>query len=165
VVREFADTIKAYGLTTATADNYALQWPRDRFAEHGVDVGSEPMSKSKIYLTMLPLLNSRRVELLDSAVLVKQLCNLQRRTAHGGQDSVDHPRGQHDDVVNVAALVLVALSRRAALRIPLGTPVLVHKDGTSTLDSMPGDTRSASQRYLDWAGNGGGGGGTYWGPV
>jgi hypothetical protein len=162
VVAEFAATIKAYGLTHATADNYALNWPRERFAEHGIDVGTEPLPKSKLYLTLLPLLNSRRCELLDNPVLIKQLCNLQRHTAHGGQDSVDHPRGQHDDVVNAAALVLVALSRRAAQLVPLAPPVSIRSDGTSNYDHL--DKRSTTQRYLDWA-NSGGSAVMSWGPV
>jgi hypothetical protein len=41
-----------------------------------------------------PLLNSGRVELLDNSRLISQLCNLERRTARGGRDSIDHPPGQ-----------------------------------------------------------------------
>jgi hypothetical protein len=136
VCKEFSAIIKSYGLTTATADNYALRWPRDRFAEHGIDVGTEPMPKSKIYLSLLPLLNSKRCELLDNADLVKQACNLQRHTAHGGQDTVDHPRGQHDDVINAAALVLVALSRRDTQQISFSPPIIVYPDGTTSADHM-----------------------------
>ena len=52
---------------------------------------------------LLPLINSRRIELLDDARLVDQLCALERRTARGGRDSIDHPPGAHDDLVNAVA--------------------------------------------------------------
>jgi hypothetical protein len=73
------------------------------------------------------------------------------------KSSVDHPRGQHDDVVNAAALVLVALSRRVAQHIPLVAPCIIYRNGTSSLDQAlaGGDTRSTTQRFYDWADSGG----------
>jgi hypothetical protein len=53
-------------------------------------------------------LNSRRAELLDLPRLVAQLVGLERRTARGGRDSIDHAPGAHDDVANAAAGALVA---------------------------------------------------------
>ncbi len=52
---------------------------------------------------MLPLLNSCRIDLLDNARLIAQLCALERRTARGGKDSIDHPPNGHDDLCNVVA--------------------------------------------------------------
>jgi hypothetical protein len=46
--------------------------------------------------------------LLDHPRLVNQLIALERRTARGGRDSIDHaPGGAHDDVVNACAGALV----------------------------------------------------------
>jgi hypothetical protein len=53
------------------------------------------------------LLNSRMAELLDNARLVAQLCQLERRTARSGKDSIDHVPGGHDDVCNAVAGALV----------------------------------------------------------
>jgi hypothetical protein len=63
--------------------------------------------KSDIYRDMLPLLNSRRVQLLDNRRLISQLHGLERRTARGGRDSIDHSPGQHDDLANAVAGALV----------------------------------------------------------
>jgi len=52
---------------------------------------------------LLPLINSKRVELLDHVKLINQLCSLERRTARGGRDSIDHPPGGHDDLINAVA--------------------------------------------------------------
>jgi hypothetical protein len=47
------------------------------------------------------------VELLDIARLASQFCGLERRTARGGRDSIDHAPGAHDDVANAAAGALL----------------------------------------------------------
>ena len=42
--------------------------------------------------------------------LVAQLCALERRTAWGGRDSIDHGPGGHDDVANAVAGAVGALT-------------------------------------------------------
>ena len=44
-----------------------------------------------------------RIELLDHPRALNQLLGLERRTARGGRDSIDHSPGQHDDIANVIA--------------------------------------------------------------
>jgi hypothetical protein len=65
----------------------------------------------------LPLLNSGRVELLDHPRLIAQLCQLERRTARSGKDSIDHPRGAHDDCANAVAGTIVKAGGSAPLNI------------------------------------------------
>jgi hypothetical protein len=78
---------------------------------HGVQYELAEKSKSDIYRDALPALNSGKIELLDHQRLVAQICSLERRTARGGRDSIDHPPGasSHDDLANsaLAALLLV----------------------------------------------------------
>ena len=50
--------------------------------------------KAELYGMALPLINSGRVELLDHPRLVAQLCGLERRTAWGGRDTIDHGPGR-----------------------------------------------------------------------
>ena len=59
---------------------------------------------------MLPLLNSRRVQLLDDRRIISQFHGLERRTARGGKDSIDHGPGHHDDVANAVAGAIVLAS-------------------------------------------------------
>jgi hypothetical protein len=70
----------------------------------GHEQNAEP--KSTLYTNMLQLLNSR-VELLDEPRSIAQLCSLERRTARSGRDSIDHPPGGHDDLINAVAGVAV----------------------------------------------------------
>jgi len=107
VCEEFAAVCKSYGVRRVTGDRYAGEWPRERFRAHGVDYEPAERPKSDLYRDFLPLLNARRAELLDLPRLASQLCALERRTARGGKDSIDHPPGAHDDVANAVAGALV----------------------------------------------------------
>jgi hypothetical protein len=110
VVSEFSATLKQYRCFTVRGDRYAGEWPREAFARHGITYEPAELSKSEAYLAFLPLLNSGRVSLVDSARMISQFASLERRTARGGHDSVDHPRGAHDDCANAAALAILAVS-------------------------------------------------------
>ena len=107
VCREFADAMKRFRCSLATADKFAGGFPVEQMKKLGVTVDHSDKSKSDLYLALLPLVNSKRIELLDVERLRTQLTGLQRKTARGGRDSVDHPRGRHDDVINAAAGALV----------------------------------------------------------
>ena len=115
---EFADLLKLYGCHQVIGDRYAGQWPRERFSKGGITYKTSEKTKSEIYLSFLPLLNSGQVDLLDLKRLRSQFVGLERRTSRAGRDSIDHaPRG-HDDVSNAAAGALVAVSA-VRLDVPL----------------------------------------------
>jgi hypothetical protein len=114
VVREFAETLAAYGVSTVTGDRYGGEWCREPFREHGIWYHVAERAKSDLYRDLLPLLNSATVELLDHPRLVAQLCALERRTARGGRDTIDHTPGVQDDLANaVAGALRLALRQRA----------------------------------------------------
>ena len=108
VVSEFAEDLKRYGIHEVTGDRYGGEWPRERFLTHGIQYRIAEKSKSEIYQAALPMLNSNRVELLDNKTLRTQLVGLERRTARGGKDSIDHRPGGRDDVANAAAGALIS---------------------------------------------------------
>jgi hypothetical protein len=110
VVEEFAVVLKSYDVTEVVGDRYAGEWPRERFNQHGITYEPAVKPKSAIYQEFLPIINSGRCELLDNPRMIGQLCALERRTARGGRDSIDHPPGLHDDLANVAAGVLVQVA-------------------------------------------------------
>lgn len=103
IVAEYAEIMKGYGINKVTGDRYAGSWPADEFERHGIDYTPAEKPKSGLYTDMLPALNSGRVELPPDDRLVNQLIGLERRTARGGKDSIDHPPNQHDDRANVIA--------------------------------------------------------------
>jgi hypothetical protein len=111
VVQEFAATLKSYGLAKVTGDKYAGEWPRERFKVHGIAYEPAAKPKSDLYRDVLPLLNSKQLDLLDHERLRTQLIGLERRTARGGRDSIDHAPGAHDDIANAVAGVVTACKR------------------------------------------------------
>ena len=99
----YAALLKSYGIRKVAGDKYAGSWPGDEFDKHGIKYTPSEKPKSGLYLDLLPALNSGRVELPPDDRLVNQLIGLERRTARGGRDSIDHAPGGHDDRANVIA--------------------------------------------------------------
>lgn len=119
VVADFALLMRSYRVTEVVGDRYAGEWPRERFRAHGITYRVADNAKSDMYRDVLPLLNSRRVQLLDVPRLGSQFCGLERRTARGGRDSIDHGPGAHDDLANAATGALLLARSQQALRINL----------------------------------------------
>jgi hypothetical protein len=114
VVAEFAELLKTYHVSKVSGDRYAGEWPRERFKQHGVSYEPAAKPKSDLYRDLLPLINSRKIDLLDDSRLLTQLVGLERRTARGtGRDVVDHAPGAHDDVCNALA-GLAATAKRGS---------------------------------------------------
>jgi hypothetical protein len=113
VTREFAETLKSYGITEVTGDRYAGEWPRERFRNSGITYKPSERNRSEIYLELLPLVNSKRAWFLDSPRLVTQLTGLERRASRSGAESIDHAPGGHDDLANAAAGALVLAEKSA----------------------------------------------------
>ena len=108
VVQEFAALLKSYRIAAVSGDRYAGEWPRERFRKYGIEYRVADHTKSELYQALLPRLNAGTIELLDHARCVKQLCALERKTARGGRESIDHPPHGKDDVCNAVAGVAQA---------------------------------------------------------
>lgn len=107
VVRDFADLCAAYRVHAITGDRVSIGFVLHEFEAAGIRFTPATLSKSDLFAELLPLINTGRVELLDHPTLRAQLVSLERRAMRGGKDSIDHPRGMHDDVANAAAGALV----------------------------------------------------------
>src|SRR6476659_2304730 len=86
-------------------------WVAEAFRSAHVNYEAAETPKSALYIDLLPMINSRGVVLLDNDRMLRQLIGLERQTSRIGKDTVDHARGGHDDVANVAAGALVLSSR------------------------------------------------------
>jgi hypothetical protein len=88
IVEDFCKTLASYGVGRVTGDRYAGEWPREQFKKRDITYIPSERVKSDIYRDMLPILNSRKCQLLDNRRLISQLHGLERRTARGGKDSI-----------------------------------------------------------------------------
>jgi hypothetical protein len=137
VVAEFAALLKAYGVPTVRGDRYGGIWPRERFCVHGIDYQVVSKTTSDIYVELLPILNSGRVELLDHPRLIAQLCQLERSPARSGKDTIGHPPGAHDDIVNAVAGAIV-MAQASALQEPTSFPMpIMISDGPRYVPGGP----------------------------
>lgn len=112
VVEDFAETLKAYGVSRVTGDRYAGEWPREAFRKLGIAYDLAELVRSDLYRDLLPRLNSGSVDLLDSVPLVDQIVNLERKVSRGGRESIDHPPHGHDDLANAVAGLASLCARR-----------------------------------------------------
>ena len=121
IARESAEVGKAYGLKSTVGDNYAGEWPREAFAEHGVTYEQCEQSKSDLYLAAIPLMSSRRVELPTNDRMVKEFRRLERKRGRGGKDAIQDG-GRHDDVAN-AIVGAIHLANTGKILDPRAIPI------------------------------------------
>jgi len=114
-------------VTEVSGDRYGGEWCREPFRKLGINYRLAERPKSELYRELLPLVNSRRVELLDHPRLIAQLLGLERRTARGGKDSIDHAPNAHDDLVNAAAGVLLEVAENLTEEPELVAPIAIPK--------------------------------------
>ncbi len=160
VTAAYAETLLLYRVHFIQGDAYAASWPISAFARHGIGYMHASLNRSEIYLHCVPLFTASRVALLDLPRLVDQLCGLRRIVGHGGRETVDHPRGAHDDVCNAVCGLLWRLSPSVpALSF---APPVVFSSGPSTLRSVggaggtqnPAAAWTAARGYQDTGGAG-----------
>jgi hypothetical protein len=142
VVENFARTLKSYKVFKITGDRYAGIWPVELFGRHNINYEQSAPAKSDLYRDLLPLLNSGRLELLDHAKCLNQLCGLERRTARGGKDSIDHAPGAHDDIAN-------AVAGLAAINSRYGNYDVSFSGFQPTTDDKDSGTNFATQQLRD----------------
>jgi hypothetical protein len=111
VISEFAHILRLYRISAVVGDAYAGDFPRAIFQKHAITYALSKKTRTELYQSLLPLLNSGAITIPDDPILIKQLVGLER-TITGGREKIDHPRGQHDDQANALAgcaeLVVVA---------------------------------------------------------
>lgn len=112
IVEQYSKLLKSYDISKLSGDRYAGEWVREKFLGHGITFEHSAKPKSIIYGDFLPLIMSKKCDLLDHQRLTNQLCGLERRTARSGKDSIDHSPNGHDDVVNAVAGVLTSMGMR-----------------------------------------------------
>ena len=115
VVAEFSELLAVYRVTKVVGDRYAGEWPRERFRHRGIAYEASEKSKSDLYRDLLPLINSRPLDLLDA------ILGSWRNSPpwSGGPPAAaatlsTTPRGGHDDLANAVAGALALASTKVS---------------------------------------------------
>jgi hypothetical protein len=106
-VARFAKVLAEYALRHVTGDAYGGETFRADFLRSGVVYEVSPLTRSQLYEVLEPKLNAREVALPDVPVPEQQLLGL---TWRGGR--IAPQAGEHDDLANAVAGVVVAAGRR-----------------------------------------------------
>src|SRR5262249_3734910 len=79
VVEQCAAVLRLYGIRGVAGDMYAKGWPTQSFARHGIEYAEVNQSASDLYLHVIPVFTSGRVQLLDVPRVVEQFLALRRK--------------------------------------------------------------------------------------
>ena len=103
ITAEYAGLLQAYNVRRCHGDRYAGSWVSDEFSKHHITLMPSEQPKSGLYVDTLAAINSGQVVLPPDDKMLMQFQQLERRTARGGRETIDHPPGGHDDRANAAA--------------------------------------------------------------
>ena len=126
VVAEFAVLLRSYGLRSTVGDKFGGAWVKEAYASAGIEFRSAAKPKSTLYGDVVAIVNGGRLRLIDNPRIVAQFVGLERRTARGGRDSIDHASGQHDDLCNAVAGVAGEVLMRPTRKLGLAAPEIIY---------------------------------------
>jgi len=104
-VDDIVEILRKYRCSSVTGDRYSGNWVQSSFRKRGIIYHESKLDKNGIFSEFQALLAMRKLMLIDNKRLQQQCCGLERRTRTrtGGKDSIDHPPGGKDDLINSAA--------------------------------------------------------------
>ena len=91
VVAEFCETLANYRIRRISGDHYGGRVAARAIPKHGVLYETAERTASQQFLELLPLINAKRVGLLDHKRMLDQLIGLERRTGFGTGKDADWP--------------------------------------------------------------------------
>ena len=112
ITADYAKVLKSYGVFRVAGDRYAGAWVPTEYSRHGITYEPASGTRSELYASFAPALNSGVVDLPPCDVLERQLVALERKTTRGGRDIIDHARSAHDDRANAVAGVVAELAKK-----------------------------------------------------
>jgi hypothetical protein len=107
-VSEIVPALQAYKVATVHSDQYHFESLAQLASQHGFAIDSTPFSattKASIYGNLKQLVNQHRIRLLDHPATLKELRQLEVQLGEQGNVKIAAPRGQHDDLSTVIALI------------------------------------------------------------
>jgi hypothetical protein len=110
ITEEYAKLLAEYHINEVTGDYYSAGWVENAWQKCGIRYIKSALSKSDIYLEVIPLFTRGLVRLPEHPKLIRELRLLERHTHRSGRDSVDHGRSGSDDYANAVCGALRDLS-------------------------------------------------------
>ena len=128
IMAEIAHLLLDWNIPIVYSDQYQLEALQQLALRHGFSIVGYDFtgrSKAKMYGSLLHLLRTKKIHLLDLPVITSQLTQLQKKLNPMGQISIAAPPGKHDDVASVIALaVTMALQHTPHIKPVVKEPTL-----------------------------------------
>jgi len=144
-------------------DPYQMQASAQRLQKRGLPIREFPQTSPNLTVAsqnLYELIESRNLILYpDAAMRLSASRAIAIETSRGWRIAKEKQSHKIDVIVALGMAAHAATSQPAEQRIPLVPPKIITRGGDN---SSPGDTRSTTQRYLDWSG---GGASNYWGSI
>jgi hypothetical protein len=138
-IAQFISLLKGYRIYSVEGDAFGGEFGREPLRKHGISYALAKKPKSDLYAnTLLPMLNSGRVDLLDHPRSIQQIVGLECHTARAGKDKIDHAPGGHDDLANAIAGLVARVAGHGYQGFG--------GDWVSGPDKPPEDARAQQQR-------------------
>jgi len=128
IIAEIAHLTKEWNISVVYSDQYQLESLQQLALQHNFAIMGNDFtgkSKAKMYGSLLNLMRTGKVQLLDLPVIHSQLSQLQKKMNALGNVQIAAPPGRHDDVASVIALgTSVALLHMPTIERPKKVPTL-----------------------------------------
>jgi hypothetical protein len=145
---ELAPLLKIYKIATVECDQYHFESLLQLALQQNFSLSYTPFSattKAALYGNLKALVNQGRVKLLDHAETVKELGQLELMLGSQGNAQIAAPRGAHDDMATVVAL----LCHHATWMLPMvAAPTKVEGGRMKTLSIHETCLRQATSRQI-----------------
>lgn len=120
IMSQIGALTQAWGVSMVYSDQYQLEALQQLALQyHFTIIGRDftGQSKAKMYGSLLHLLRTHKLHLLDVPVILTQLTQLQKKLNPMGHVQIAAPPGKHDDVASVIALATSVAVMQAPARI------------------------------------------------
>jgi phage terminase large subunit-like protein len=166
------DLCNRFAVRRILYDPYQMQASAQRLHKLGLPIREFPQTVPNLTLAsqgLYELIESRSLILYpDAAMRLAASRAIAVETTRGWRIAKEK-QSHKIDVIVALGMAAHAATTRLAEQVPyLGPPVLVHKDGTSTMDGLATDTRTTTDKFYAYSGNGPGSSGfsaASWGSI
>ena len=120
IMAEIGALVQHWGISLVYSDQYQLEALQQLALQHRFTIIGRDFtgqSKAKMYGSLLHLLRTNKLQLLDIPVIITQLTQLQKKLNPMGHVQISAPPGKHDDVASVIALATSVAVMQAPARI------------------------------------------------
>lgn len=113
-VAQFIRTVcREYGISRVHADQYAFHPLKEIFEQYGLLLIETPFTnnfKKQIYYNLKTVVHNQKLDLLDHALTITEIKQLQCEQTSTGTVRIGHPVGGHDDCATVIAIASYLLT-------------------------------------------------------